>query len=94
MFFTIMLAMSIMGEGPAYLYWAVASNGLIPAFNFGTLTWMGFKRYKQIKKFFTYYNLKPEDLEEDGPRKGKPRDKAAKVRGFIYLFFKIIPGAP
>ncbi|CAM9986315.1 unnamed protein product, partial [Heterosigma akashiwo] len=83
MLFTVMLSISIMGGGPRTDFWSTVACGLIPAFEFGTISGMSRNRFNQILKFFCCYILRPEDLETEGPRKGLPKDKAAKVRWFI-----------
>jgi len=64
-------------------YWTPVAVAMFPAFNFHYFSDMTYRRYKQIKRFFCCQAIKKEDLESEGPRKNKPKDKLHRLRPFI-----------
>ena len=83
MFLTICMTMTMIGLAEAQEFWCCSEIGLIPAFMFGLKSGMSYHRWRQIKKFFTFGLVTPEDLNTEGPRKGKPKDKLVRCRWLI-----------
>ena len=76
----MMVAIGLPQEGD---YWTPVAVAMFPAFNFHYFSDMTYRRYKQIKRFFCCQPIKKEDLESEGPRKNKPKDKLHRLRPFI-----------
>ena len=76
----MMVAIGLPQEGD---YWTPVAVAMFPAFNFKYFSNMTFRRYKQIKRFFCCQAIKKEDLETEGPRRNKPKDKLHRMRTFI-----------
>ena len=76
----MMVAIGLPQEGD---YWTPVAVAMFPAFNFHYFSNMSYRRYKQIKRFFCCQAIKKEDLETEGPRKNKPKDKLHRIRPFI-----------
>ena len=66
-------------------YWGVTAYGLYPAFNFGKISGMSYKRWRQIKRFFNCRAVCPDDMQNNpsDPRYKKTKDKLHQVRPFI-----------
>jgi hypothetical protein len=76
----MMVAIGLPQEGD---YWTPVAIAMFPAFNFHYFSDMSFRRYKQIKRFFCCQAIKKEDVETEGTRRGKPKDKVHRLRPFI-----------
>ena len=88
MFLAICFAMAYCHLAEEVEYWGMNPVGPVPAFMFTAATKMSYNRWRQIKKFFCFTVLTPDDLETSGSRKGKLKDKCHRSRYFINVLQK------
>ena len=87
MFLSMCMFMTIMALPNLQDYFSPTAYALKPAFNWAAdaMSGISYHRFQQIKKFMCYNVVTVEDIETEGPRKGRTKDKLHRVRPLITL---------